>query len=54
MKATANVFLNKVLFLNAGYDNILNPDRRAVFIGAGLRFTDDDLKYFMGSMPMPR
>ena len=54
VKATANVFLNKVLFLNAGYDNILNPDRRAVFIGAGLRFTDDDLKYFMGSVPIPK
>lgn len=53
-KATANVFLNKVLFLNAGYDNILNVDRRAAFLGAGLRFTDDDLKYFMGSVPMPR
>ena len=54
VKATANVFLNKVLFLNAGLDNILNVDRRAGFIGAGLRFTDDDLKYFMGSVPMPR
>jgi phospholipid/cholesterol/gamma-HCH transport system substrate-binding protein len=53
-KATANVFLGKVLYLNAGVDNILNVDRRAAFIGAGLRFTDDDLKYFMGSVPMPR
>jgi phospholipid/cholesterol/gamma-HCH transport system substrate-binding protein len=53
-KATANVFLNKVLYLNAGYDNILNVDRRAAFIGAGLRFTDEDLKYFMGSVPIPR
>ena len=54
VKATANVFLSKVLFLNAGVDNILNSDRRAGFIGAGLRFSDEDLKYFMGSMPMPR
>jgi phospholipid/cholesterol/gamma-HCH transport system substrate-binding protein len=53
-KATANVFLSNVLYLNAGYDNILNVDRRAAFIGAGIRFTDDDLKYFMGSVPMPR
>jgi phospholipid/cholesterol/gamma-HCH transport system substrate-binding protein len=53
-KAAANVFLNNVLYLNAGYDNILNVDRRAAFIGAGIRFTDDDLKYFMGSVPMPR
>ena len=54
LKATANVMLNKVLFLNAGYDNILNVDRRSAFVGAGLRFTDDDLKYFMGSVPIPR
>ncbi|NTW60240.1 MAG: MCE family protein, partial [Nitrospirae bacterium] len=54
VKATANMFLTKVLFLNAGYDNILNPDRRSAFIGAGLRFTDDDLKYYMGSVPIPR
>jgi phospholipid/cholesterol/gamma-HCH transport system substrate-binding protein len=53
-KATANVFLSNVLYLNAGYDNILNVDRRAAFLGVGLRFTDDDLKYYMGSMPMPR
>ncbi len=53
-KAAANVFLSKVLYLNAGYDNILNVDRRAAFIGAGLRFTDDDLKYFMGSVPIPK
>jgi phospholipid/cholesterol/gamma-HCH transport system substrate-binding protein len=53
-KASANVFLSNVLYLNAGYDNILNVDRRAAFIGAGIRFTDDDLKYFMGSVPMPR
>jgi phospholipid/cholesterol/gamma-HCH transport system substrate-binding protein len=53
-KATANVFLGKVLFMNAGYDNILNVDRRAAFIGAGLSFTDDDLKYFMGSVPIPK
>ncbi len=53
-KGTANVFLSKVLYLNAGYDNILNVDRRAFFLGAGLSFTDDDLKYFMGSVPIPK
>jgi phospholipid/cholesterol/gamma-HCH transport system substrate-binding protein len=54
LKATANMQLNKVLFLSAGYDNILNVDRRAPFIGAGLRFTDDDIKYLMGSVPIPK
>jgi phospholipid/cholesterol/gamma-HCH transport system substrate-binding protein len=54
LKATANLHVSKVLFLSAGYDNILNPDRRSPFIGAGLRFTDDDIKYFMGSVPIPK
>jgi phospholipid/cholesterol/gamma-HCH transport system substrate-binding protein len=54
VKATANLQLNKVLFLNVGYDNILNVYQRAAFIGAGIRFTDEDLKYFMGSVPMPK
>jgi phospholipid/cholesterol/gamma-HCH transport system substrate-binding protein len=53
-KVSADFFVNNVLYLNAGYDNILNVDRRAAFIGAGLRFTDDDLKYFMGSVPIPK
>ncbi len=53
-KVMGNFFLNKVLYLSAGYDNILNVDRRAAFIGAGLQFTDDDLKYFMGSVPIPK
>jgi phospholipid/cholesterol/gamma-HCH transport system substrate-binding protein len=54
LKATADLHVSKVLFLSAGYDNILNVDRRAPFIGAGLRFTDDDIKYLMGSMPIPK
>jgi phospholipid/cholesterol/gamma-HCH transport system substrate-binding protein len=54
LKATANMHVSKILFLSAGYDNILNVDRRSPFIGAGLRFTDDDLKYFMGSIPIPK
>jgi phospholipid/cholesterol/gamma-HCH transport system substrate-binding protein len=54
LKAAANMHLSKVLFLSVGYDNILNVDRRAPFIGAGLRFTDDDIKYLMGSVPIPK
>ncbi len=53
-KASANMFLNDYLYLNTGYDNILNVDRRAFFIGAGVRFTDEDLKYIMGSVPIPK
>ncbi|MDH4163356.1 MAG: MlaD family protein [Nitrospirota bacterium] len=54
MKATATWNINKVLFMNAGYDNFLNADRASGFVGAGLRFDDDDLKYLLGSVPIPK
>jgi phospholipid/cholesterol/gamma-HCH transport system substrate-binding protein len=52
LKATVTYNLNKLFFLNAGYDNILNSDRASAFVGAGLRFDDEDLKYLMGTVPI--
>ena len=54
MKATATWNITKVVFMNAGYDNILNSSRAAGFAGVGLKFDDDDLKYLMGSVPIPK
>jgi phospholipid/cholesterol/gamma-HCH transport system substrate-binding protein len=54
VKATASYNINKVIFLNAGYDNMLNAERKAAFVGIGIRFDDDDLKYLLGSVPMPK
>lgn len=54
MKATATWQINKLLFVNGGYDNFLNSSRAAGFAGVGLRFDDDDLKYLMGSVPVPK
>ena len=54
MKTTVSYYLNKLLFLDAGYDNFLNAGRRAAFVGAGLRFDDEDLKYLIGSVPIPK
>jgi phospholipid/cholesterol/gamma-HCH transport system substrate-binding protein len=54
LKATVNYSLSKILFVNAGYDNFLNVDRAAAFVGIGLRFSDEDLKYYLGSVPIPR
>jgi len=54
LKATVNYMLNKVLYVNAGYDNFMNSARATPFAGIGLRFDDDDLKYLLGSMPMPK
>jgi phospholipid/cholesterol/gamma-HCH transport system substrate-binding protein len=54
MKATATWHITKLLFVNGGYDNFLNSSRATGFAGVGLRFDDDDMKYLMGSVPVPR
>ncbi|MEK6692648.1 MAG: MlaD family protein [Nitrospirota bacterium] len=52
LKATVSYTLFKYIFLNTGYDNILNKDRRNYFFGGGVRFEDEDLKYLLGTMPI--
>jgi phospholipid/cholesterol/gamma-HCH transport system substrate-binding protein len=54
LKATVSYDLNKLFFLDAGYDNFLNSQRAAAFAGVGLRFDDEDLKYLLGSAPIPK
>lgn len=54
VKATATVGLGKTIFINGGYDNFLNSRRKAGFVGLGLRFNDEDLKYLLGSVPIPK
>lgn len=39
------------LYLIGGVDDILERDRKSIFIGAGVTWSDDDLKYLMGSVP---
>lgn len=53
LKGTVTYHLGKTLFLNAGYDNALNEERASPFAGIGIRFDDEDLKYLLGSVPMP-
>lgn len=52
LKATLNYSISRVVFLNAGYDNFLNSERANMFVGLGVRFDDDDLKYLLGSVPV--
>lgn len=44
----------KNLFVTAGYDDMLNSDTDSWFVGAGVEFRDDDLKYLLGQTPMPK
>lgn len=39
------------LYLNSGVEDILNDP--ALLFGAGISWTDEDLKYLLGSIPMP-
>lgn len=40
------------LFFRSGIDNPLN--HKAFIFGAGIRWRDDDLKYLLGSVPLPK
>lgn len=39
------------LYVIGGYDDVLESDRASLFLGAGVRWKDDDLKYLLGSVP---
>lgn len=43
--------LSDMLYLRAGYDDFLESDRDSLFLGGGIRWRDDDLKYLLGSVP---
>ena len=49
LKATARLSFFKYLYIHGGYDNFLNDQLDTGFIGGGIRFEDDDLKYLIGS-----
>ena len=37
--------------MSAGVDNILNKKWRGGYAGMGVRFEDEDFKYFFGMLP---
>jgi len=39
------------IYLKGGYDDPLVDEFRSPFLGAGVRWTDNDLKYLLGSIP---
>jgi phospholipid/cholesterol/gamma-HCH transport system substrate-binding protein len=41
----------KYVFISGGIDNLLNENRRGVYIGGGLKFEDEDFKYLFGRLP---
>lgn len=51
LRAGADLFIFKNLFISGGLDNILNKKWRGAYIGAGVKFEDEDIKYLMGTIP---
>jgi phospholipid/cholesterol/gamma-HCH transport system substrate-binding protein len=55
-KVAGRYYFSPSVFVTGGWDDFLNRSREAdsVFVGAGLRWSDDDIKYLLGSIPLKR
>jgi phospholipid/cholesterol/gamma-HCH transport system substrate-binding protein len=53
-KVSGRYYFSPSVYVTGGWDDLLNRSRRAdsVFLGAGVRWTDDDIKYLLGSVPI--
>ncbi len=51
LRFTSRFNIRGNLYLMGGVDDFLEGDERSLFLGAGLRWRDDDLKYLLGSVP---
>ena len=53
-KFTGRYFISPSVYFQGGWDDFLNRSRAAdsIFVGAGVRWTDDDIKYLLGSVPI--
>ncbi len=51
LRLTGQWNFHRNLYLKAGYDDPLVDEFKSPFFGAGVRWSDDDLKYLLGSAP---
>ena len=53
-KLSGSYYVSPSVYLTGGWDDLLNKNHNAdsVFFGAGIRWTDDDIKYLLGSSPI--
>lgn len=55
LKTYAEYRLLKHIYLSAGWDDVIsNEGGESPFIGFAIRFEDEDLKYLLGSVPIPK
>ncbi len=54
-KAGLTYNLNRYFFITGGYDDFASKiDLDSYYLGAGFQFEDEDIKYLLGSIPVPR
>ncbi|MBI3598218.1 MAG: hypothetical protein HY201_02010 [Nitrospirae bacterium] len=54
LKVSAQYELLRYIQFGVGYDQILNSERDTLFVGAGLRFDDEDIQYLIGGLALSR
>ncbi|MBW2560633.1 MAG: MCE family protein [Deltaproteobacteria bacterium] len=55
LKTYAEYRLLKHIYLSAGWDDLIsNEGRESPFVGFSIKFEDEDLKYLLGSVPIPK
>ncbi|HUO86390.1 MAG TPA: MlaD family protein, partial [Thermoanaerobaculia bacterium] len=52
LRLSGRYHLNDNIYLIGGYDDPLESDLDSLFLGGGIRWTDDNLKYLLGSIPL--
>jgi phospholipid/cholesterol/gamma-HCH transport system substrate-binding protein len=53
-KISTRYYFSPSVYVTGGWDDFLNRSRKAdsLFLGAGIRWTDEDIKYLLGSIPL--
>ena len=51
LRLSGRWWLSPNIYLMGGYDDPLVEERDSIFFGGGIRWSDDDLKYLLGSVP---
>ncbi|MDQ6893815.1 MAG: MCE family protein [Acidobacteriota bacterium] len=54
-KLSTRYYFSPSVYVTGGWDDFLNRSRKtdSIFLGAGLRWSDDDIKYLLSSLPKP-
>jgi phospholipid/cholesterol/gamma-HCH transport system substrate-binding protein len=53
-KLTTRYYFSPSVYVTGGWDDFLNRSRKSdsLFLGAGIRWTDEEIKYLLGSVPI--